>query len=94
MSEHPVETIIKYQFSNHDLLEEALSTAASISTNDPRDGGQGNKRLALLGDSVLRECILEAWYETEERISKCIYLKFARETHFSRRRIRRGYRLS
>lgn len=95
MSAHPVETILQYQFSNRELLDEALVTeGASKTAENPKGGGQGSRRLALLGDSVLRECILEAWFQTKERVGKCIYLKLATKTHFNRRRVRRSRSLS
>jgi len=74
MTEHPVESILKYQFSNRDLLNEALLAAgASTSSKDIYGGVQGNKRLALLGDSVLQEAILEPWYNSNESTGKCTY---------------------
>ncbi|KAH8727339.1 ribonuclease III domain-containing protein [Phaeosphaeriaceae sp. PMI808] len=67
MTEHPVKSILKYQFLNRDLLSEALLAAgASTSSKDIHGDVQGNKRLALLGDSVLREAVLEPWYSTNE----------------------------
>ena len=74
MAEHPVESILKYQFSNRDLLNEALLAAgASTSSKDIQGGVQGNKRLALLGDSVLQEAVLEPWYNSNESTGKCKY---------------------
>jgi dsRNA-specific ribonuclease len=76
MSEHPVEIILQYHFSNRELLEEALLAAgASVSSKDVQGDAQGNKRLALLGDSVLREAVLEPWYSSEESTGECKYVK-------------------
>jgi hypothetical protein len=76
MAEHPVELILQYQFSNLDLLNEALLAAgASASNKDVQGDVRGNKRLALLGDSVLQEAVLEPWYGSDESTGKCIYLK-------------------
>ncbi|KAJ5063706.1 ribonuclease III domain-containing protein [Bipolaris maydis] len=67
MGEHPVETILQYHFSNSELLDEALLAAgAAASSKDIEGDVQGNKRLALLGDSVLQEVVLEPWYNSEE----------------------------
>jgi ribonuclease-3 len=74
MAKHPVESILKYQFSNRDLLDEALLAAgASASSKDIHGDVQGNKRLALLGDSVLQESVLEPWYSSNESTGKCTY---------------------
>lgn len=68
MTGHPVETILHYQFSNRDLLSEALLAAgASVSNKDVQGDAKGNKRLALLGDSVLQEAVLEPWYSSCQR---------------------------
>ncbi|EMD85659.1 hypothetical protein COCC4DRAFT_208854 [Bipolaris maydis ATCC 48331] len=71
MGEHPVETILQYHFSNSELLDEALLAAgAAASSKDIEGDVQGNKRLALLGDSVLQEVVLEPWYNSEESTDK------------------------
>ncbi|KAH7111826.1 ribonuclease III domain-containing protein [Dendryphion nanum] len=52
-----------YHFSNMSLLGEAfLAAGASVSRSDIEGPVQGNKRLALVGDAVLRLCILDDWY--------------------------------
>jgi ribonuclease-3 len=74
MIKHPVESILKYQFLNRDLLNEALLAAGgSASSKDIHGDVQGNKRLALLGDSVLQEAVLEPWYSSNESTGKCTY---------------------
>lgn len=76
MPEHSVETILQYHFSNRGLLDEALLAAgASLSSKDVQGDAQGNKRLALLGDSVLQEVVLEPWYNSEESTGECTYVK-------------------
>lgn len=66
-SEHPVEGIIRYGFSNRDLLNEALLDAGASALRKDIDGDlQGSKRLALLGDTVLQEAVLEPWYSSGE----------------------------
>lgn len=67
MAEHPIETILQYHFSNSELLNEALLAAGAAASNKDIEGDvQGNKRLALLGDSVLQEAVLEPWYDSAE----------------------------
>ena len=74
MTEHPVESILGYQFTNRDLLTEALLAAgASASSKDIHGDVQGNKRLALLGDSVLRDAVLEPWCTSNESTGKSTY---------------------
>ncbi|CAI7593106.1 unnamed protein product [Penicillium viridicatum] len=48
-----------YHFNSTPLLEEALHPAGTRPL-------QGNKRLALLGDSVLSTSLLDEWYDTED----------------------------
>ncbi|RMZ69975.1 rnase iii [Pyrenophora seminiperda CCB06] len=67
MTEHPVEAILQYHFSSSELLDEALLAAGAAASSKNIEGDvRGNKRLALLGDSVLQEAVLEPWYNSEE----------------------------
>lgn len=50
------ESKIGYDFKSNLLLEEALRASGNT--------GQGNKRLALVGDSVLSVILLNKWYES------------------------------
>jgi dsRNA-specific ribonuclease len=50
-----------YHFNSTPLLEEALHPAGTRPL-------QGNKRLALLGDSVLSTSLLDKWYDSEDTI--------------------------
>lgn len=76
MTEHSVETILRYRFSNRGLLDEALLAAgAPVSSKDVQGGAQGSKRLALLGDSILQEAVLEPWYNSEESTGERTYVK-------------------
>lgn len=50
---------IDYRFRSVQLLEEALHTAGTSPL-------QGNKRLALVGDSVLSISILDGWYDSKK----------------------------
>ena len=56
-----VETIIQYHFKNKELLWEALQAAGASSSST----GDGNKRLAIVGDAVLKLALMEDWYPTE-----------------------------
>jgi ribonuclease-3 len=59
-----VEATIGYQFTNRSLLEEALVTAGNEHPcNKTEVGKPANKRLALVGDAVLRLAIVDRWWE-------------------------------
>lgn len=59
-----VQDIIAYQFNDLSLLTEALQAPGSpIRYAGTRAIPDGNKRLALLGDTVLELALLEHWYE-------------------------------
>jgi len=67
MAERSIETILQYRFSNHELLDEALLAAGAPASSKEIEGEvQGNKRLALLGDSILQVAVLEPWYSSEK----------------------------
>jgi ribonuclease-3 len=54
---------LHYSFKNASLLEEALTAAgAAVSSRDVDGPASGNKRLALVGDAVLRLSVLDEWY--------------------------------
>ncbi|KAF9690396.1 hypothetical protein EKO04_011620 [Ascochyta lentis] len=54
---------LHYSFKNASLLEEALNAAgAAVSSRDVDSPASGNKRLALVGDAVLRLSVLDEWY--------------------------------
>ena len=69
--EKELENLLGYHFSDHHLLEELLQAAGS-SVSDPTVHGDrhGNKRLALLGDSVLSTVLLEQWYGSGQSTGK------------------------
>ena len=57
------EDIISYQFNDRDLCWEALNVAGSgVTQSGERTFPNGNKRLAVLGDSVLATVLCEPWY--------------------------------
>ncbi|KAH7117487.1 ribonuclease III domain-containing protein [Dactylonectria macrodidyma] len=69
---HPVERIIQYDFKDHALLEEALSAAgASLSVPMNDIERQGNKRLALVGDALLRLVIVDDGIVAGKTTAKC-----------------------
>jgi ribonuclease-3 len=56
--------IIDYHFSNPILLKAALEVAGACNQPSGVTGDhEGNKKLALLGDAVIRLLILDGWYE-------------------------------
>lgn len=59
-----VETLIQYKFKETELLWEALNTGPVASLGQlARPDGDGNKRLAVIGDSVLQLALAEDWYK-------------------------------
>ncbi|KAL8759617.1 MAG: hypothetical protein Q9199_000661 [Rusavskia elegans] len=61
-----VENIIGYTFSDPYLVQEAISAAGSIVSAGPRIFANGNKPLAILGDTVLQLALAEDWYNRAE----------------------------
>ena len=59
-----VEKIIGYTFTNSNLCWEALQGKGVNGFSD------GNKRLAMYGDSILRMLILKTWYPNDDSRSK------------------------
>ncbi|KAL8882669.1 MAG: hypothetical protein Q9198_000366 [Flavoplaca austrocitrina] len=58
-----VQNIIGYTFNDSDLVREAVSAAGSIVAAGTRRFPNGNKRLAILGDTVLQLALAEEWYD-------------------------------
>ena len=59
-----VEGIIGYGFSDPLILWEALQAAGStVSSAGTRRFPDGNKRLAMLGDTVLKLVLVAEWYD-------------------------------
>ncbi|KAL8848701.1 MAG: hypothetical protein Q9221_006311 [Calogaya cf. arnoldii] len=61
-----VQDIIGYTFADPYLVHEAISAAGSIVSAGPRRFPNGNKRLAILGDTVLQLALAEDWYDGNE----------------------------
>ncbi|KFZ25091.1 hypothetical protein V502_00433 [Pseudogymnoascus sp. VKM F-4520 (FW-2644)] len=58
-----VERIIRYHFTNPQLLVEAFEAAGVSELNKGVTGQRhGNKRLALVGDALIRLAILDRWF--------------------------------
>jgi len=54
---------LQYSFHNTHLLEEAFIADGAVNSRNDLDGPpSGNKRLALIGDAVLRLSVLEEWF--------------------------------
>lgn len=69
---HPeLEHKLNHTFADPTLLQEALQTKGNgITQIGDRKIEEGNKRLALLGDSVLSLALLRDWYGEGERRRK------------------------
>lgn len=61
-----VQDIIGYTFADPYLVREAISAAGSIVSAGTRRFPNGNKRLAILGDTVLQLALAEDWYAGTE----------------------------
>ena len=60
-----VQAIIAYTFHDGDILWEALHVpGAMLSATGNRNLSDGNKRLALLGDAIMKAALLINWYTT------------------------------
>jgi ribonuclease-3 len=55
MSSGAAERVIGYNFTQQDLLTEALDTTGQRTP-------ESNQRLALLGDALLKMVLLDNWY--------------------------------
>lgn len=54
---------LHYSFKDASLLKQALTAAGAANLrHDVHGPASGNKRLALIGDAVLRLSILDEWY--------------------------------
>ena len=62
-----VETVINYTFTEPLILWEALqATGNGIRSVEMRTFADGNMRLALVGDAILKVALLEEWYAGTE----------------------------
>lgn len=60
-----VQAILGHQFTNPQLLLEALKAAGSGFTSyHNRSAVDGNKRLAHVGNALLRITLLDDWYQS------------------------------
>ncbi|KAI4279892.1 MAG: hypothetical protein L6R35_006007 [Caloplaca aegaea] len=58
-----IQEIIGYTFNDPALVWEAVSAAGSFTSGGNRHFADGNKRLAVLGDTVLQLALAEHWYD-------------------------------
>ena len=64
---HGVESIISYNFSDSLILWEALQAAGStVRSAGTRRFPDGNKRLAVLGDTILKLVLVSEWYNSAD----------------------------
>lgn len=71
-----VETIIQYRFNHTALLWEALQcTGIALDSEGQAVPPGGNKRLAIVGDAVLRLVLAEEWYKGSGTTGRCKYRK-------------------
>ena len=71
MQEQAIEKIINFSFTQPQLLEEAFQAAGtSESANGIEGNKDGNKRLALVSNALIRLLILDKWYLRRSDISK------------------------
>lgn len=62
-----VERIIGYSFTDPLILWEALQAAGSgVTSAGTRRFADGNKRLAVLGDTILELVLVEEWYDSAD----------------------------
>ncbi|KAL8664026.1 MAG: hypothetical protein Q9168_007990 [Polycauliona sp. 1 TL-2023] len=61
-----VEAIVGYTFNDMDLVREAVSAAGAVIAAGTRRFPDGNKRLAILGDTVLQLALAEEWYDGDQ----------------------------
>lgn len=72
---HGVEQIIGYQFTDRSTIWEALQAAGSpVLVIGNRILVGGNKRLAVVGDSVLDLALAEIWREEDGALGTNYYL--------------------
>lgn len=63
MNLEAVQDIIGYQFNERLILWEAMQAAGSmVRSAGGREFVDGNKRLAVIGDTVLQLVLAERWY--------------------------------
>ena len=66
-----LENQLEYSFHDFHLLNEAFVAAGAVKSRPDVEGDvSGNKRLALIGDAVLRLSVLEEWFPSGESTSR------------------------
>ena len=83
-NQDPLQDILHYHFSDDTLLREALEVAGACDQPGAITGNnEGNKRLALLGDAVIRLLILDGWYLKKTPIREYLTRKSASRMTYS-----------
>lgn len=78
-----VETIIQYSFNHTALLWEALQCSGiAFDSEGQTVPPGGNKRLAIIGDAVLRLALAEDWYKGSDTTGKRIQQKSSSSSSF------------
>lgn len=71
-----VQNVTGHTFLDASILWEALQApGAPAYAANGRNFSNGNKRLALIGDAVLKVVLLETWYPTLGTIGQIILMK-------------------
>lgn len=73
-----VQGIIGYVFNDPYLVVEAVTAAGSRTSSGNRQFADGNKRLAVLGDTVLQLALAQDWYDGNEPRGTSIELQNSR----------------
>ena len=82
-----MQTILGYDFQDVGRLVEALTAAHRIELEDGTyESHENNRRLAALGESIIKLIITEDWFNTDGRRSKTDSHKFGNVFTVSRRR--------
>ena len=72
-----VEELTGYHFCDADMAHEALTAAGVVLSchNDdpPQVGSHGNKRLALVGDALIRLVVVDNWFPSGTSPGVCLY---------------------
>lgn len=78
-----LEDSIGYQFKDLDILKEGFVAAgASSAVKDTHVSLEGNKRLAFVGDAVLRLIVADEWFPSGTSTGICcLSLAFQKSTH-------------
>ena len=72
---HRVSHILDYTFTNEELLEDAIRSAHRIEfENGDFQSFENNRRLATVGQAVIKLILTEVWFEGVEPLGMSIFL--------------------